>query len=139
MSVGSQTSERRTVGQELDEIEHRLHVGTARSPDQTLAVEERRRMLSTFPREMLLLNFGEAQMSEYLTEEQKFVLRWQYADSYGASDSERALFACLHCFDDDNLDKLALGFPLAVRAARNWREYPEFARHLRALPLAFDI
>lgn len=86
-----------------------------------------------------LLTVGEALHSDLLTDEQKWCVAWQRRYDWMPTPFETALYALIANADDQNLDLIALGFPVAVSAYRRWTRERGFAAEMRKLPLGFSL
>lgn len=86
-----------------------------------------------------LMTVGEALRSDLLTDEQKWCVAWQRRHDWMPTPFESALYTLIEHADDKNLDRIALGYPVAVRAYRCWTRERGFAARLRALPLGFSL
>ncbi len=61
----------------------------------------------------------EALTSDSWTEGEKQVLRWQWGT---LGDYGKAFFGALMRADEQNLDRLSLGYPSTVEAFRSWKD-----------------
>ena len=104
-------------------------------------IAEREAKLRQFDPDMPLLDFHEVMEGDLLSDEEKWCVRWQHHHHgrfYRPSAFELKFFELIELADEQNLDRLAHGWPLEVRAIRAWRG-SDMAQRLRTLPLAFDI
>ena len=72
--------------------------------------------------------------SDQFDEAEKWIVKWQYNR---LGDFQKALANAITRADDDNLESLALGFPMQVNAYRRWAlgGVPSIAPKLRATGL----
>jgi hypothetical protein len=145
--LAEQAEKRRTVADALaDARTWRAHVeqdgekyGEAWKERAFERIARREAGLRRFEPDMLLLDWHEALNSPLLSDEEKWVIRWQHKGSmFAPSAFEEAFYDLIEVADDENLDRLAQGWPLEVRALRGWRN-GDMASRLRTLPLDFDI
>jgi hypothetical protein len=142
------TETRMTVGEKRRNLEaHRAKLASDDSAS-SLSGEQRAKALanldaeivslSGYDPERLLLTYSEALDSDFLDDEQKCVIRWQYAHVYDPGDFWRALFQAATVADAEHMNKLVLGFP-EMNGIRRWQNEPGYAARLRAMPLDFSL
>ena len=139
----------RTVRDELEALgawrerieQGRIQYGERWAERAFAVVARRDAKLREFDPDMALIDFATAMTSDLLSDEEKWVLRWQHhhhGQFYSPGSFERAFFQLIEEADEHNLELLARSWPMEVRAINEWRS-GGMAERLRALPLAFDI
>lgn len=74
-----------------------------------------------------------------MSEVERHAIIWQHRRHIALGDFEQHLWDAIGEADEDNLDRLALGYPVHVEAVRQWRSGKGFAARLRELPSAFTL
>lgn len=76
-------------------------------------------------------NSGAAEL--FFSAPEREAIVWQYQKSLALGGFRKALLAAVEVADEENLDRLALGFPDLVEGIRRWRGEAGFAGRIRAL------
>lgn len=64
----------------------------------------------------------------------RFIIAWQFPTQNPHGSFATALTVAISHADDEQLDRLARGYPEEVAAIRRWRTEPGFAADIRATP-----
>jgi len=136
----------RTVGDRLRRLrDFRGRVAN----DESITDEQRLRSLARIDRELerlgdfhedtLLLGPREALLSDALSDEEKFIVRWQRRRDLDLDRFNDSLLTAFEFADEQNLDRLAAAFPTEVKAIRRWRNERGWADRVRGLPISFSL
>lgn len=129
----------RTVGERLDELRrHRRSAvtwvagGPARLDRKIAALELR-------DPDEALWSITDALTSSELRADQRAAIHWQMRRYVDLGGFWGAFWEAATLADDDNLARLAAGFPDEIEGLRRWREEPGYSEALRDLPLDFNL
>lgn len=94
--------------------------------------------LSHWPDDMKLLSLHDAINDDRVPAAMRAVIRWQHVGQLNSDFQTKFWAFASHC-DENNLERLAGGWPDEVRGMRMWRSATNYAASVRGLPIAFPI